>query len=52
MGMVSSITALMNPGRLVCFMELIPRSEMARLMDLVKFRGVVEALRRSMDIND
>jgi ABC-type iron transport system FetAB permease component len=47
MGIVSLNTASMRVGELACLMALIPRSDSARLMDLVKFRGVVEGSRRS-----
>lgn len=30
-----------------CLMELMPRSERARLIDFVKFKGVVDGSRRS-----
>ena len=37
----------MRLGIPACLMELMPRSERARLIDLVKFKGVVEGSRRS-----
>ena len=46
-GMVSSRIDSIRPGHLASLIELIPRSERARLMDLVKFRGVVDGSRRS-----
>ena len=47
MGMVSAMMLSSRPSFLACLMELMPRSDKARLMDLVKFRGVVEDSRRS-----
>lgn len=41
-------TSRSSPSFLACLKELIPRSERARLMDLVKFRGVVEGSLRSV----
>ena len=38
----------MRPSHLAFLIELIPRSERARLMDLVKFKGVVDGSRRSL----
>ncbi len=47
MGMVSLSTPSRSPSEFACRIELIPRSDNARLMDLVKFKGVVEGSRRS-----
>lgn len=49
MGIVSLNTFSSKAGRPECLMALIPRSESARLIDLVKFSGVVEGSRRSAD---
>ena len=38
----------MSPSHCVCLIELMPRSDNARFMDLVKFNGVVEGSRRSI----
>lgn len=46
-GTVSERTFSRRDGRPKCLRALIPRSERARLMDLVKFSGVVEGSRRS-----
>ncbi len=46
-GMVSLRTFRKSSGRPEFLMALMPRSERARLMDLVKFRGVVEGSLRS-----
>lgn len=50
MGIVSFSTASIRPGAFAFVMELIPRSERARLMDLVKFKGIVDGSRRSVFI--
>lgn len=45
--MVSSSIASSRPSQLDSLKELMPRSDRAKLMDLVKLRGVVEGSRRS-----
>ncbi len=47
MGIVSASTASRSPGRFAFLIEFMPRSDKARLMDLVKLRGVVDGSRRS-----
>lgn len=47
-GMVSLKILLRISGLPDCFMALIPRSERARLMDLVKLSGMVLGSRRSI----
>lgn len=47
MGMVSLSTVANRPLHLANLMELIPRSDKARLIDFVKLRGVVDGSRRS-----
>lgn len=47
MGMVSLDTLAKRFGRPESRMAVIPRCDRARLMDLVKFSGVVEGERRS-----
>lgn len=47
-GMVSSITFSASPGTLEAFIAFTPLSDKARLIDLVKLRGVVVGSRRSM----
>lgn len=37
-----------NPGRFAKRIEFKPRSDMARLIDFVKFRGMVEGSRGSI----
>ena len=48
MGIVLSRTSKSNLSFPAHLRELIPRSESARLMDLVKLSGVVEEFLRSM----
>lgn len=48
MGIVSSITSSASPGKLEAFIAVTPLSDKARLIDLVKLRGVVVGSRRSM----
>lgn len=50
MGLVSPSTLAIRSGRFDCFIAEIPRSDSARLIDLVKFRGMVPGSRRSFDI--
>ena len=51
MGMVVARTASAIPGIPDCLTELMPRSERARLMDLVKLRGDVLGSRKSFYIS-
>ncbi len=46
--MLSLIIASRSPSHFACLMELMPRSDRARLIDFVKLRGVVEGSRRSV----
>ena len=46
-GMVSLRTCSSSPSHLDCRMELMPRSDRARLIDFVKFKGVVDGSRKS-----
>jgi hypothetical protein len=46
-GIVSLRTASRRAGRLAILIELIPLSDRARLIDLVKFKGFVVGSRRS-----
>lgn len=48
MGMVSAMMRSSKPSLPLARRELIPRSERARLIDRVKFNGVVEGSRRSV----
>lgn len=43
------MTSSTKPGRFASFIELMPRSEMARLIDFVKFKEVVDGSRRSVE---
>lgn len=45
--MVSLNTSSRSPSQSDCLIELIPRSESARLIDFVKFKGTVEGSLRS-----
>ena len=47
MGIVSAKIESRRPGHSTFLRELMPRSDKARFMDLVKFRGVVDGSRRS-----
>jgi hypothetical protein len=49
MGIVSFRTSSTNPGRSANFIAFIPRSEMARFIDFVKFNGTVDGSRRSAE---
>lgn len=48
-GIVSRSTFSIRPGRSNCVSELMPRSDRARLIDLVKFNGTVAGSRRSTE---
>ena len=47
MGIDSTRTSSSKPSHLALLIELIPRSDRARLMDFVKFKGVVVGSLRS-----
>lgn len=49
MGIVSRSTSSIRPARCDCWREVMPRSERAKLIDLVKFSGTVAGSRRSTD---
>lgn len=49
MGIVSRSTLSMRPDRCDSWIEVMPRSERAKLIDLVKLSGTVEGSRRSTD---
>lgn len=50
--MVSLRTASRRPSHLANLIELIPRSDKARLIDFVKLRGVVDGSRRSNHLKE
>lgn len=48
-GMVVAMTCSKSEDWFACRIALIPRSEMARLIDLVKLSGIVPGSRRSAE---